>query len=48
VKDIHEIGKWSGNGGEMRLPMPRKEKGLESAIIIQAGKAGPIIGAVKL
>lgn len=48
VTDVCEIGRWTRDGGDMKLQEPTLEKGEEGVILIQAGTGGPIVGAAKL
>jgi len=48
VSDVCEIGKWSKNEGEVKIPRPILVGGEEGVILVQAGTGGPIVGAAKL
>jgi len=48
VKDVSTLATWSKTGNPLRLPLPKKDSGLEYAVLVQAGTGGPIIGACRL
>jgi hypothetical protein len=47
VRELVRIGRWSGRPETIRLPAAGPA-GLRSAILVQAGKGGPILAAAKL
>jgi hypothetical protein len=47
VRELVALGEWSGAAASFRLPVA-KEPGLASAVLVQAGKGGPIIAARKI
>lgn len=46
VRDMEAIGEWKG--GEEEFGLPAGRKGLEMAILVQAGRGGVIIGAARV
>jgi hypothetical protein len=46
VVEMTSIGRWVGKAAHYDLPAPR-DRALATAILIQSGKAGPILAAVK-
>ncbi|USI73491.1 DUF1223 domain-containing protein [Sphingomonas morindae] len=46
VRELVRIGRWNGGPQAVRLPASRVP-GLRTAILVQAGKGGPIIAAAK-
>jgi hypothetical protein len=47
VRQLIRIGRWSGKMETVRLPAAPPQ-GLKSAILVQAGKGGPILASAKL
>ncbi|QUD87585.1 DUF1223 domain-containing protein [Phenylobacterium montanum] len=46
VKELVRLGHWSGAAARFSLP-PASDPALKTAILVQAGKAGPILAAAK-
>lgn len=44
VRELVELGRWDGTEARLRLPHA-SERGLASAVLVQAGAGGPIIAA---
>src|SRR4051795_5005124 len=47
VRELVALGEWNGAAASFELPAA-KEAGLASAVLVQAGKGGPIIAARKI
>jgi hypothetical protein len=47
VRELVQLGSWSGKPLQMQLPPPA-DAALRSAILVQAGKGGPIIAAQRV
>ena len=47
VRELVALGEWNGAAASFGLPAAR-EAGLASAVLVQAGKGGPIIAARKI
>jgi hypothetical protein len=47
VRELVALGEWNGAAASFQLPAAR-EAGLASAVLVQAGKGGPIIAARKI
>jgi hypothetical protein len=47
VRELVALGEWNGAAASFQLPAA-KEPGLSSAVLVQAGKGGPIIAARKV
>jgi hypothetical protein len=47
VRELVSLGEWTGAAVSVPLP-PAKEAGLTSAVLVQAGKGGPIIAARRI
>lgn len=47
VRQLEKIGHWAGKAERVRLPSS-SPYGLKSAILVQAGRGGPILAAAKL
>jgi hypothetical protein len=47
VRELVALGEWNGAAATFQLPRA-KEAGLASAVLVQAGKGGPIIAARKI
>jgi hypothetical protein len=47
VRELVALGEWTGAAASFKLPAA-KEAGLSSAVLVQAGKGGPIISARRI
>jgi hypothetical protein len=47
VRELVALGEWRGTAASLKLPASR-EAGLSSAVLVQAGKGGPIVAAQKI
>jgi hypothetical protein len=47
VRELVALGEWKGPAASFKLPTA-KEAGLSSAVLVQAGKGGPILAARKI
>jgi len=46
VRDMQVLGTWEG--GEVVVELPTRRKGLEMAVLVQAGNGGVILGAARV
>lgn len=46
VRDLKMVGTWEG--GELVVELPVRRKGLEMAVLVQAGNGGHILGAARV
>ena len=46
VRQVQDLGRWNGQAADFVLP-PAKADGLKTAVLIQSGRGGPILAAVR-